>query len=91
VLFRKTCEGRFDITIGSGTDNNELHAQRTRRRLYVWNGGLGLRRGGSCPDPQSFYLDAIEQRVVTGCAFCRQDQWERFAKQIDLHETASGR
>jgi hypothetical protein len=33
ALLRKTCEGRFEIAIGSGIHNNELQAQRARCRL----------------------------------------------------------
>ena len=32
-LLRKSCEGRFETAIGVGIDNNELQAQRARRRL----------------------------------------------------------
>jgi hypothetical protein len=33
ALFRKTCEGHFEIAIGSRIHNNELQAQPARRRL----------------------------------------------------------
>ena len=33
VLLREICEGRFEIAIGSCIRNNELQAQRARRRL----------------------------------------------------------
>ncbi len=33
TLLRKSCEGRFEIAIGSGIHNNELQAQRACRRL----------------------------------------------------------
>jgi hypothetical protein len=33
VLLRKSCEGCFEIAVGSGIHNNELQAQRVRRRL----------------------------------------------------------
>ena len=45
ALLRKTCEGRFEIAIGSGVHNNELKAQRARRRLQVHNDGWGSRKG----------------------------------------------
>src|SRR5208282_4701727 len=32
MLPRKSCEGGFEIAIGSGIHNNELQAQRARRR-----------------------------------------------------------
>jgi hypothetical protein len=34
-MLRKSCESRFEIAIGSGIHNNELQAQRARRRLQV--------------------------------------------------------
>ena len=33
ALLRQTCKGRVEIAIGSGILNNELQAQRARRRL----------------------------------------------------------
>ena len=45
ALLRKSCEGRFEIAIGSGIHNNELQAQRARRRLQVCDDGLGSRKG----------------------------------------------
>jgi hypothetical protein len=45
VLLRKSCEGRFEIAIGSGIHNNELQAQRARRRLQVCDSGLDTRKG----------------------------------------------
>src|SRR5271167_1814156 len=45
ALLRKSCEGRFEIAIGSGIHNNELQAQRARRRLQVCDDGLGRRKG----------------------------------------------
>jgi hypothetical protein len=44
ALLRKSCEGRFEIAIGPGIHNNELPAQRVRRRLQVRDGGLGNRK-----------------------------------------------
>src|SRR6516165_2094187 len=44
ALLRKTCEGRFEIAIGSGIPNNELQAQRARCRLQVCNDRLGSRK-----------------------------------------------
>ena len=41
TLLRKICEGRFEIAFGSGIHNNELQAQRARRRLPVCYDGLG--------------------------------------------------
>ena len=35
TLLRKSCEGRFEIAVGSGINDNELQAQRARRRLQV--------------------------------------------------------
>ena len=45
VLLRKGCEGRFEIAIDSGIHDNELRAQRARRRLQVGDGGLDTRKG----------------------------------------------
>ena len=45
ALLRKSGEGHFEITIGSGIHNNELQAQRARRRLKVHDDGLGCRKG----------------------------------------------
>jgi len=45
VLLRKTCKGRFEIAIGFGIHNNELPAQRARRRLQVCDLGLDIREG----------------------------------------------
>ena len=42
MLLRKSCEGRFEIAIGSSIHNNELQAQRARRRLHVWDDELGI-------------------------------------------------
>ena len=42
---RKGCEGLFEIAIGSGINNNELQAQRARRRLQVCDDGWGRRKG----------------------------------------------
>jgi len=33
LLLRKSCEGRFEIAIGSGINNKEVQAKRARRRL----------------------------------------------------------
>jgi len=33
ALLQKSCEGRFEIAVGSGINNNEWQAQRARRRL----------------------------------------------------------
>jgi len=35
VLLRKSGEGRFEIALVSGIQNNELQAQRARRGLQV--------------------------------------------------------
>ena len=43
ALLRKSCEGRFEIVIGSGIHNNKLQAQRARRRMQVCNGGWSIR------------------------------------------------
>ena len=32
MLLRKSCEGRFEIAVGSGVHNDKLQAQRARRR-----------------------------------------------------------
>jgi hypothetical protein len=45
ALLRKSCEGRFEIALGSGINNNELQAQRARRRLQVCDDGLDIRKG----------------------------------------------
>ena len=44
MLLRKSCEGRFEIAVGSGIRNNELQAQRACRRLQFCDGGLGNRK-----------------------------------------------
>ena len=43
ALLRKTCKGRVEIAIGSRISNNELQAQRARRRLQVCDDGLRIR------------------------------------------------
>jgi hypothetical protein len=45
ALLGKTCEGHFEIAIGSGINNNELQAQHARRRLQVCDLGLDIREG----------------------------------------------
>ena len=57
ALLRQSCEGCFEIAIGSGIHNNELQAQRARRRLQVWD-ELGKRRGRFREDaePGQVYL-----------------------------------
>jgi hypothetical protein len=45
MLLGKSCEGRFEIAIGSGINNNELQAQRARRPLQVCDHGLDTRKG----------------------------------------------
>ena len=63
ALLRKSCEGRFEIAIGSGIHNNELQAQRARRRLQVcdggWSGWIG--RVGENAEPGSAGYDLAEQ------------------------------
>ena len=46
ILLRKSCKGRFEIAIGSGINDNELDAQRARRRLQVCEDRLGSRSDG---------------------------------------------
>src|SRR5262249_3295882 len=45
MLLGKSCEGRFEIAIGSGILNNEFQAQRARRPLQVCDHGLDTRKG----------------------------------------------
>ena len=45
MLSGKSCEGRFEIAIGSGISHNQLQAERARRRLQVCQGGWGGRKG----------------------------------------------
>src|SRR5262249_10362537 len=45
ALLRKGCERRFEIAISSGILNNELQAQRARRRLQVYDDRLGRWKG----------------------------------------------
>jgi hypothetical protein len=45
ALLGKSCEGHFEIAVGSGIHNNELQAQRARRRLQVCDERWGSRRG----------------------------------------------
>ena len=45
MLLGKSCEGRFEIAIGSGIHNNELPAQCASRRLQVCDNGWGRRKG----------------------------------------------
>ena len=45
MLLRESFEGRFEIAIGSGIPDNELQAQRARRRLQVHNDGWGSSKG----------------------------------------------
>jgi hypothetical protein len=35
ALLRKSCEGRFEITVGSGINNDELQGEPARRRLQA--------------------------------------------------------
>jgi hypothetical protein len=44
ALLRQSCEGRFEIAIGSGIHNNELQTQRACRCLQVCDDGLGSRK-----------------------------------------------
>ena len=44
MLLGKGCEGRFEIAIGSGINNNELPAQRARCHLEVCDVGLDTRK-----------------------------------------------
>jgi len=39
AVLQKSCEGRFEIAIGSGIHHKELQAQRARRRLQVCDDG----------------------------------------------------
>jgi hypothetical protein len=51
MLLRKSCEGRFEIAIGSGIHDNELQAQRARRRLHITVLGMPhLCLGGLCAE-----------------------------------------
>ena len=34
ALLRESCEGRFEIAVGSGINNRELSAERARSRLW---------------------------------------------------------
>jgi hypothetical protein len=43
ALLRKSCEGRFEIAIGSGILDNELQAQLARRCVQVCDDGWGSR------------------------------------------------
>jgi len=43
ALLRQSREGHFEIVIGSGIHDNELQAQRARRRLQFCDLGLGRR------------------------------------------------
>ena len=45
MVLRKSCEGCFEIAIGSDIHDNQLQAQRARRRLQECDGGLGTRSG----------------------------------------------
>jgi hypothetical protein len=45
TLLRQSCEGRFEIAIGSGARNDELPAQHDRRRPQFWDEGRGNRIG----------------------------------------------
>ena len=62
---RKSCEGRYEIAIGSGIRNNELQAQRARRRLQVCEDGLGSYRDRVCEkaEPAS---DRYGRRLPSG-------------------------
>jgi hypothetical protein len=63
---REDCEGRFEIAIGSGIHNDELQAQRVRRRLQVCDGGLGSRKRGSARTPNRAAL-GINSRSNWNC------------------------
>jgi hypothetical protein len=41
----RSCEGGFEIAIGSGIHNNESPAKRARRRQQICDDGLGSRIG----------------------------------------------
>jgi hypothetical protein len=45
AVLRKSCESRFETAIGIGIHNKELQAERSRRRLQVWDDRLGNRSG----------------------------------------------
>jgi hypothetical protein len=44
LLLGKSCEGRFEVAIGSCIRNNEPQAQAAYRRKKVGDGGLGSRK-----------------------------------------------
>jgi hypothetical protein len=48
MLLRHSCEGWFEIPIGSGIHHNELPAERARRRLLVREDGFGSYRDWVC-------------------------------------------
>ena len=63
AVLRESCEGRFEIAIGSGIHNNELQAQRACRRLQVCDLGLDIREGRvrKNPEPGSIGYQLAEQ------------------------------
>jgi hypothetical protein len=72
ALLRKSCEGRFEIAIGSGTHNNELKAQRGRRRLQVCDAGLDIGTG------------RVRENAEPGSiGYQRADQFQSFRRQLE--------
>jgi hypothetical protein len=45
VLLRESCEGRFEIAVGSGVHNKKFQAESARGRPKVCDHGLGRRSG----------------------------------------------
>jgi hypothetical protein len=68
ALLRKSCERRFEIAVGSGIHNNELQAQRARRRLQVWDdGGVDRDNGRVRPSVFAVLMLMTSSTFVTCC------------------------
>ena len=71
MLLRQSCEGWFEISIGSGIHHNELPAERARRHLQVCNDRLGIWKGR---------VRENAERSSTGCHLT--EQLQSFRRQI---------
>ena len=69
TALRKCCEGRFEIAIGAGTHNNELHI--APGRLQVRDDGWGTRKG------------RVRKKAERGSIGCQlAEQLQSFRRQL---------
>ena len=71
MLSRKSCEGRFEIAIGSGIHNNELEAPHARRCLQV-----GVGRGRQSRGRENAKHGSIGYQLA--------EQLQSFRRKLDL-------